>query len=279
MIARFLAFIRFSHTVFALPFALGSMLAAAGGFPALQTVLLILLCMVFARTAAMLFNRLVDWEIDRCNPRTVNRQHLVDRSAALAMLLISSAAFIATTWWINRLCFWLSPVALALVFFYSLTKRFTSYSHFFLGLALAVSPVGAWLAVRGAFEWAPLILAAAVLLWVAGFDIIYATQDYEFDRSSGLHSLVVRFGIPRSLVIAGWLHWIMLLVLAGFGWTAGLGAIYFAALPLVALAIAYEHWSAARLDVQGVNRAFFLANAIVGAIFVLAILLDVSLRH
>ena len=190
-IGRALQFVRFSHTIFAMPFALGAMLVAAGGWPSLKTVALIVLAMVFARTAAMCFNRVADWEIDQRNPRTVDRHRLMTRPAAIGLLVGSSVAFIATTWWINALCFWLSPVALVIVLFYSLTKRFTSFSHFFLGLALSVSPVGAWLAVRGRFDFPPLILALAVLLWVAGFDMIYATMDAEFDRIAVLHSWAV----------------------------------------------------------------------------------------
>ena len=275
MIARLLRFIRFSHTVFALPFALGSMLVAARGLPPTRTVGLILLAMVFARTAAMTFNRLADWQIDQRNPRTADRHRLISRHAAIVLLLVSSVAFVASSWWINPLCFWLSPVALLIVFFYSLTKRFTAYSHFFLGLGLSVSPVGAWLAVRGEFAFPPLVLAGAVLLWVAGFDIIYATQDHEFDRATGLNSLVVKLGIQRSLAGAEALHWLMLAVLAGFGWCAGLGGFFFGSLVPIAGAIVYEHRSARADDVSAINRAFFNSNAFVGGIFLLGVLLDV----
>jgi len=272
--ARVLQFIRFSHTIFALPFALGSMLVAADGLPDLRTLGLIVLAMIFARTAAMAFNRYADWEIDQRNPRTEGRHRLVSRAGAVALVAGSAVAFVATTWFINPLCFALSPVALLIVFFYSLTKRFTALSHFFLGLALSVSPVGAWLAVRGRFEFAPLVLALAVLLWVAGFDIIYATQDHDFDRRAGLRSLVVRLGVARSLGWAQALHWLMLAVLAAFGWAAGLGSAYYAGLALVAGAIVYEHRSAARLDVAGINRAFFASNAFVGLVFVVAVFVD-----
>jgi 4-hydroxybenzoate polyprenyltransferase len=275
VIARVLRFVRFSHTIFALPFALGSMLVASRGLPEWRTLLLILLAMVFARTAAMAFNRVADWEIDQRNPRTVDRHRLVSRSAAIALVVVNAAAFVATAWFINRLCFWLSFVALAIVFFYSLTKRFTAYSHFFLGLALSVSPVGAWLAVRGEFAFAPLVLALAVLLWVAGFDIIYATQDHAFDRDAGLRSLVVRLGIPRSLAWAQRLHWIMLAVLGWFGWVAGLGVAFWASLALVAGALVYEHRSAGQLDVGAINRAFFTSNAFVGVVFVAGVFFDV----
>ena len=273
-IARVLSFVRFSHTIFALPFALGSMLVAADGWPEARTVGLIVLAMVFARTAAMAFNRLADWQIDQRNPRTAGRHKLVPRGVAIALLCASSAGFVATTWFINRLCYRLTPVALGIVFFYSLTKRFTAFSHFFLGLALAVSPVGAWLAVRGEWAFAPLVLALAVLLWVAGFDVIYATQDHEFDRAAGLRSLVVKLGVPRSLAWAQRLHWMMLVVLAAFGWSAQLGGAYYAGLALIAGALVYEHRSAARLDVEGINRAFFASNAFVGVVFVAAIFTD-----
>ena len=274
MIARLLRFVRFSHTIFALPFALGSMLVAAQGLPEWKKVVLIVIAMVCARTAAMTFNRLADWHIDQRNPRTVERHTLISRGAAVGLLAVSSVAFIAVTWWINALCFWLSPGALVIVFFYSLTKRFTSLSHFFLGFALSVSPVGAWLAVRGHFAFPPLVLALAVLLWVAGFDVIYATQDHEFDRAAGLRSLVVRFGVAHSLRLAQMLHWIMLAVLAAFGWSARLGAPFYASLVLIAGALIYEHRSAARLDVAAVNRAFFASNAFVGVVFVIGIFVD-----
>lgn len=280
MIARLLRFVRFSHTIFALPFALGAMFVAARGWPAWQILALIVLAMVFARTAAMTFNRLADWQIDQRNPRTIERHRLVSRSAAILLLAVTSAAFIATTAAINPLCFALSPVALIIVFFYSLTKRFTSYSHFFLGLALSVSPVGAWLAVTGSFAFAPMVLACAVVLWVAGFDMIYATQDHEFDRAEGLRSLVVKLGVPKALRWAQVLHWAMLAVLVAFGVAAQLGPVFYGSLVLVAGALVYEHRSAARLDVAGINRAFFVSNAFVGVVFVLGIFIDqVLLRH
>ena len=273
-VSRMLRFIRFSHTIFALPFALGSMLVAARGIPPVKMIALIVLCMVLARTAAMIFNRLADWRIDQRNPRTADRHTLVSKVSAIALLVVSSVAFIATTWWINRICLWLSPVALALVFFYSLTKRFTVGSHFFLGLALAVAPVGAWLAVTGAFALPPLVLALGVLLWVAGFDLIYATQDYEFDKRERLHSLVVKLGIERSLQWAQRLHWLMLAALAAFGWTAHLGPAFYGSTGMIAAALIYEHWSAAKRDIAAINRAFFSSNAFVGVVFVLGVLAD-----
>ncbi len=194
-LTRFLRLIRFSHTVFALPFALGALLVATHGRPSLRLLTLVLVCMVCARTAAMLFNRLADWTLDQRNPRTAMRHQLISRPVALLLLGLSSAAFVAAAAAINQTTLLLAPLALAIIFFYSLTKRFTAASHFFLGGALAVAPAGAWIAATGRLTLAPLLLGAGVVGWVAGFDLIYATQDFEFDRREGLHSLVVRLGI------------------------------------------------------------------------------------
>jgi len=268
---RFLRLIRFSHTIFALPFALGALLVATAGRPSLRLLGLVLICMVCARTAAMLFNRLVDWSLDQRNPRTATRHRLIPRSVAIWALLLSSAAFIAAAGAINRMTLILSPLALAVAFFYSVTKRFTAASHFFLGLALAIAPAGAWIAATGRLDLAPLLLGAGVVAWVAGFDLIYATQDFEFDRREKLHSLVVRLGIPGSLRLAQILHLGMFAALLGFGFAASLGAIYFWGMPLVAAALFYEHRSAARLDLAAINRAFFQSNAFVSAVFLLSV--------
>lgn len=274
MIARLLKLIRFSHTIFALPFALGAMVVAAGGWPGWWLFGWILAAMVCARTAAMLFNRLADWDFDKRNPRTAQRHQLVSRPAIAVALVASSGAFIGASAALNRLCFLLSVPALAIVFFYSLTKRFTDYSHFFLGLALAVAPVGAWIAVRGSLDWPVLALAGSVLLWVAGFDLIYATQDVDFDVKEGLHSMVVRLGIPGSLRLAQGLHALMFCGLAAFGWAADLGIAYFGGLPIVLGALMYEHAFAKKRDVHAINRAFFHSNAVVGVVFVLATTID-----
>ena len=271
-VGRVLTFIRFSHTVFALPFALGALFVAARGWPAWRLLGLVIVEMVFARTAAMTFNRVADWEIDKLNPRTAGRHKLVSRGAAIALLVVSAAAFVGTAAWVNRLCFLLSPVALAILFFYSLTKRFTPLSHFFLGLALGIAPIGAWLAARGRFEWPPFVLCAAVLLWVAGFDLIYATQDEEFDRQAGLRSLVVTLGTPRSLALAQCLHVAMAALLAAFGCAAHLGRLYFIGLILILPALACEHLTARKRDLGAINRAFFYSNAFVGIVFVAATL-------
>jgi len=273
-VTRFLRLIRFSHTIFALPFALGALLVAANGHPTLRTLLLVLACMVLARTAAMLFNRLSDWSLDQRNPRTAARHRLLEKSIAWALLAISSIGFLVASAAINRTTGWLAPLALLIIFFYSLTKRFTSATHFFLGLALAIAPAGAWIAQTGRLDLAPLVLGAGVICWVAGFDLIYATQDVDFDRREGLRSLVVKLGVPQSLRLAQWLHFLMFLALVGFGFAAKLGTIYYAAMPLVAGALIYEHRSARQLDLAGINRAFFLSNAFVSAIFVAAVAAD-----
>ena len=278
-VTRFLELIRFSHTVFALPFALGALLVAAHGKPSARTLVLVVLCMVLARTAAMLFNRLADWSLDQRNPRTAARHLLVPPALATVLLIACAAAFIGTAALINRQTALLSPVALAIVFFYSLTKRFTNLTHFFLGLALAVAPAGAWIAETGRLQLPPVILGVGVVCWVAGFDLIYATQDYEFDRREGLRSLVVKIGVAQSLRVAQWLHLAMLAALIAFGLAAKLGAIYFSAMPLIAVALWFEHRSASRLDLAAINRAFFQSNAFVSALFVVAVWGDLLLRR
>jgi 4-hydroxybenzoate polyprenyltransferase len=230
--------------------------------------------MVLARTAAMLFNRLVDWSIDQKNPRTAPRHQLIARPTAWILLAVSAIGFLAASAAINRLTAVLGPVALAIIFFYSVTKRFTSATHFFLGLALAVAPAGAWIAATGRLDLPPLVLGAGVICWVAGFDLIYATQDVEFDRREGLHSLVVRLGVAGSLRLAQFLHAAAFFVLIGFGLTAGLGFVYYAALPFIAGALVFEHRSARKLDLAGINRAFFQSNAFVSALFVAAVAVD-----
>jgi 4-hydroxybenzoate polyprenyltransferase len=272
-VGRFLRLIRFSHTIFALPFALGALVVAANGWPSARVLFLVVLCMVFARTAAMLFNRLVDWSLDQRNPRTASRHLLVSKSVAVTLLVFSSAGFVVSAAAINRLTFLLAPVALFVIFFYSVTKRFTSATHFFLGLALAIAPIGAWIAQTGRIDVAPLVLAAGVLCWVAGFDLIYATQDYDFDRCEGLRSLVVNLGIARSLRLAQLLHLLTFVALIAFGVVVQLGALYYWSMPLIAAALFYEH-KVEKRDLAGINRAFFQSNAFVSAVFLVAVCLD-----
>ena len=277
-LTRFLRLIRFSHTIFALPFALGALLVAANGRPSFRTFSLVLLCMIFARTAAMLFNRIADWSIDKRNPRTASRHLLIEKRTTWLLLAVAGISFVVAAIAINPLTAALSPVALVIIFFYSLTKRFTNATHFFLGLALAVAPAGAWIAQTGRLDLPPVVLGIGVICWVAGFDLIYATQDYDFDRREGLRSLVVRLGITRSLRLAQFLHFVMLVALISFGIVAKLGAIYFSFLPLVAGALFYEHRTALKLDLAGVNRAFFQSNAFVSAVFICAVCADFWFR-
>jgi 4-hydroxybenzoate polyprenyltransferase len=273
-VINFLRFIRFSHTIFALPFALAAMFVAANGLPTWRVFAGVVAAMVFARTAAMTFNRVVDWDFDQRNPRTAGRHRLVRKSQAVAICALSSVGFVISAWWLNDLCLLLSPVALGVIFFYSLTKRFTHFAQVFLGLALAIAPVGAWIAVTGTIAVPPLVLAGAVLLWVTGFDLIYASQDYEVDVRDGLKSLVVRLGVAGSFRLAVILHALSFVGLLAFGAAAGLGGTYFVALAVVLAALVYEHFEARRGTVESINRAFFVSNAAVGLAFLLGVFLD-----
>ena len=262
--------IRFSHTIFALPFALASMLVAARGLPPLPVVFIILVCMVFARTSAMAINRYIDADIDAANPRTANRhlpQGILSRRYVLGLGVGSGLAFVIATYFLNPLAFTLSPVALAIVWGYSYTKRFTHYTQLFLGLALAISPIGAWIAVTGAFATPPLLLGGAVLFWVAGFDIFYSTGDYEFDRSHGIKSLVVRFGIGGSLKLARAFHILTVLLLLAFGAYVPTPGPYLFACLLVSSLLGYEHSLVKADDLSRVNQAFFTLNGWIGMIY------------
>ncbi len=277
---------RFSHTVFALPFALAAMLVAARdnrGWPGWRTFGLILAAMVCARTCAMAFNRIVDRKFDALNPRTKNR-HLpagqISLASAILLCALSAAGLIAASWFLNPLCFYLSPVALVAVCFYSLTKRFTDYTHVFLGVALALAPVGAWLAVRGG-NVSPLeifqmtTLAAAVVLWLVGFDIIYALQDYEFDKSHGLRSLVVAWGPANALAAAFLAHMIMCGALLGFGLLCRFRLAYLIGWLVILVCLVLEHWIARRRSLNWINLAFFRLNALVGVIFLVVVAAEV----
>jgi 4-hydroxybenzoate polyprenyltransferase len=255
--------VKLSHSVFALPFALASVaLAAEGGVRAGQ-VLWILVAMVGARSAAMGFNRLADHAIDARNPRTAARElprGRLTRPEVWAFVTLSAGALVLAAGMLNPLCLALSPVALAVVFGYSYTKRFTAFSHVVLGLALAIAPVGAWLAVRGTFAVTPFVLGGAVLLWVAGFDAIYACQDAEFDRREGLHSLPARLGIARALVVARVFHVLAVLLLASLYWLSPLHPLYLAGVLGVAALLGYEHSLVRADDLSRVDVAFFTLN-------------------
>jgi 4-hydroxybenzoate polyprenyltransferase len=268
-------FIRFSHTVFALPFGLIGMLAAGGGRATLGVFGWILTCTVASRTLAMCFNRLMDWEFDKLNPRTQQRHQLISKTQAWILLAASVLLAVLAAAKLNRLCFALSPLMLVILCFYSLTKRFTAYSHLFLGLALAVAPVGAWVAVRGMlFEWPPMLLGAAVICWTFGFDLIYSTLDVDFDRWQGLHSFPSRYGIAAALRLARSLHVAAVGLFWGFGWSMRFGWKYAVACALTFGALYWEHRLAETLVPERINVAFFQINALVSVTLLVGVLIE-----
>jgi len=288
LLSKWASFVKFSHTVFALPFALASMMLAARdqrGWPGWRVFFLVLVAMVSGRTCAMAFNRIVDRRFDALNPRTAGR-HLpagaISMTSAVSLCILSGAALVAASWALNPLCFALSPVALFFICFYSLTKRFTDFTHVWLGIALAIAPVGAWLAVKGGVEFlpmidgklklshsafVPLVLALSVLLWLFGFDIIYATQDYEFDRRQGLRSLVVRWGPKNALGVAFIAHLLLWMLLAVFGALAAFRLAYWLGLMVIGVLLLAEHLLARRRDTHSVNIAFFKLNGTISTLF------------
>ena len=286
VIQKWGSFVRFSHTVFALPFALAAMMVAARnnrGWPGWKTFGLILAAMICARTCAMAFNRIVDRKLDALNPRTANR-HLptgqISLASAITLCVLSAVGLIAASYFLNLLCFYLSPVALAVICFYSLTKRFTDYTHVFLGIALALAPVGAWLAVKGADVSSLEILqmaalALAVVLWLVGFDIIYALQDYEFDKSHGLRSLVVAWGPKNALAAAFLAHMIMCGLLLAFGLLCQFRLAYLVGWFIIVGCLVLEHWIARRRSLNWINLAFFRLNAVVSAVFLVVVAAEV----
>ena len=269
------SFVRFSHSVFALPFALtGALLALhrVGDWTrasVLGRVGWIVVAMVAARSAAMGFNRLADASHDALNPRTAMRElprGLMTRTEALAFVVVSSLVFVLAAWRLGPICFLLSPVALAIVFWYSLAKRYTTYTQLFLGLAMAVAPVGGWLAAGGRGGPEPWLLGLAIGAWVGGFDVLYACQDLDFDRAHGLRSIPVRFGVARSLVISRAMHVMTVMCLAALGPIAGLGGIYLAGVAGVAVLLVYEQSLVSEHDLSQVKRAFDL-NGYVGILY------------
>ncbi|HYB96406.1 MAG TPA: 4-hydroxybenzoate octaprenyltransferase [Vicinamibacterales bacterium] len=273
-LAIYLSFIRFSHSVFALPFALTGALLAWQEHPfAWRQIAWVIVAMVTARSAAMGFNRLVDARIDALNPRTAMREiprGVLTRRAATVFVVVMSVLFVFASFQLNAICGWLSPVALAIVFWYSLAKRYTSYTQAFLGLAMAVAPVGGWLAAGGApGAPQPWLLGLAIGLWVGGFDILYACQDLEFDRAHGLNSIPVRFGVPRSLLISRAMHVGTVICMAALAWLAPLGPIYLAGVALVAVLLIYEQSLVSEHDLSQVKKAFDL-NGWVGILYFMA---------
>lgn len=264
-LATVLEMIKFEHTLFALPFAFLGMLLAAEGWPSWRTVLWIVVAMVGARSAAMGWNRLIDRKIDAANPRTASRAlpaGLLTPQAVALFIAASAAVLVLAAWQLNRLAFYLSPLALGILFLYSYTKRFTWLSHVVLGLSLSGAPLGAWIAVRGDVQPTPLLLAGAVLLWTAGFDILYALQDLDFDRKAGLYSIPARFGVTGSLWLSGLFHAAMLAILAVLPsvYPPGLGAAYWVGWVGCLLLVAYQHWVVRPGDLSRLDAAFFQAN-------------------
>jgi 4-hydroxybenzoate polyprenyltransferase len=277
-IRTYLSFVRFSHTVFALPFAFaGALLATRQVRVGWPTVVWILVAMVAARSAAMGFNRLVDARLDALNPRTANREiptGVMSRQAAVVFVVISSIVFVFAAWQLSTLCLILSPVALAIVFWYSLAKRYTTWTQLFLGLAMAVAPVGGWLAVGGRAGWEPWLLGLAIGAWVGGFDVLYACQDVDFDRAHGLRSIPVRFGVPTALTISRVMHVIAVVGLMALAWVTPLPPFYYAGVGAVALLLVYEQSLVSAEDLSQVKRAFDL-NGYVGSLYLAVLALAV----
>ena len=276
-----LEMIKFEHTVFALPFALTSAVLAANGMPELRVLGWILVAMVGARSAAMAFNRIADLHYDRLNPRTATRAlptGILSTAQVVAFTVVSAGMFMFASWKLNMLAFALSPVALVVILGYSFTKRFTNLSHLVLGLSLGIAPVGAWIAVTGRIELVPMILSAAVVFWTAGFDIIYALQDLDFDRKMGLFSIPKALGPKNGLLVSRAFHAVTAVLLGGFGLVMGLGIVYYIGLALVAIALAYEQSLVKPDDFSKANVAFFNANGFVSIGFFVFSLADLLVR-
>ena len=269
--------IKLQHTVFALPFAIMSAFLAAEGFPETEKLLWILLAMVAARSSAMAFNRIVDARFDAANPRTEGRALPAGEIGAgtyIAFLIASSLIFVYSAAMLNQLAFYLSPVALAIVFFYSLTKRFTAYSHFWLGLAISVAPVGAWVAIREEISLLSLILGAAVVFWLVGFDIIYSCLDVEPDKKNKLNSIPQKFGVEKALFFAKASHAVMILFLLALIVSPLLGGLYLVAVAMVAGLLWYEHSLVSGRDLSKVNVAFFNVNGWISLSLMALVIVD-----
>jgi 4-hydroxybenzoate polyprenyltransferase len=276
-----LEMIKWEHSVFALPFALCGAMLAAGGLPAWHQLAWIIVAMISARSAAMAFNRLADATIDAANPRTSIRAlptGLLTPAFVGTFVIVSCGIFVLAASRLNRLTLVLSPVALAIVLLYSYSKRFTRFSHLFLGLALGIAPAAAWIAVRGSLDPRILLLTAAVTFWVGGFDVIYACQDYEFDRNYGLHSLPRHIGIRGALWVARTFHIVMLGLLVALVVVFGLGKLAIIGVILVAGLLAYEHALVRHDDLSKLNAAFFTMNGVISVVFFLFVAADRLLR-
>ncbi len=281
LIARYASLVKFEHTIFALPFALISLLVAAGGRPPWPVLGWVLVAMVGARSAAMGYNRLADRKLDAANPRTADRDLPAGRvsvAGAAVFVVLSCALLVVAAWQLNPLCFKLSPVALLVVLGYSHMKRVTHWSHLVLGLGLAIAPVGAWLAVTGAFAAFPLWLAAGVMFWVAGFDTIYGCQDVGFDRRVGLHSLAARFGVERALLLSRVFHVLAVGFVAGaFRRAELLGMVSLMGVVVMGALLAWEQALVRGGDLTHIDKAFFTINSWIGMALLAAVLADLYL--
>jgi len=277
-----LEMIKWEHSIFALPFALCGAMLAAGGVPSVHQLVWIIVAMVAARSAAMSFNRLADASIDAANPRTQARAlpaGILTHGFVRIFVLFSAAVFLLAAWELNRLAFLLSPIALAVLLLYSYTKRFTRWSHVVLGLALGIAPAAAWIAVRGSLDPRILLLTAAVTFWVAGFDVLYACQDLDFDRGAGLHSIPRYLGIAKSLWVARLFHALMLALLLVLVWAFGLGTMAITGIAVVLLLIGYEHSLVSKDDLSKLNAAFFTMNGVISVVFFVFVALDLLHKH
>jgi 4-hydroxybenzoate polyprenyltransferase len=273
-----LRLIKFSHTIFSLPFAVMSAFIAAGGLPSLRQTLLIIGALIMARSCAMSFNRLIDAKYDILNPRTdyrINLQNLIGRPNLWIFTVFCAILFVVLAAGLNLLSLLLSPLALLIIFGYSYTKRFSNLSHFALGLALAFSPIGAWIGVKGELALTPFILAFAVLLWTAGFDIIYSCQDLQHDIKTGLYSIPKKMGLKNSLRLSSILHFFMVIVLIVFMYFTNLGIIYFGGVCFTCIMLFYEHSLIKPHDLSNINMAFFTVNGLISIVLMIVTLVDV----
>ncbi|MBK7883059.1 MAG: UbiA family prenyltransferase [Chitinophagaceae bacterium] len=301
-IKKYLSLIKFSHTIFAMPFALIGFFIGVRSWHSIQSsraslsflaqvsiyfkenfrvFILVILCMIFARSAAMAFNRLLDYKFDAKNPRTAIREipsGVIKTGNALLFTIANCILFIICCWFINILCFYLSFVALAVILFYSYTKRFTSLCHLILGLGLSLAPIGAYLAVTGRFDILPVLFSLAVLFWVSGFDIIYALQDAEFDQNNKLHSIPATLGKKNALRVAKLLHFLSALCVIYAGQYGSWGYIYWVAVAIFAALLIYQHTLVKPMDLSKVNMAFFTTNGIASVIFCIFVLLDLFIN-
>ena len=309
-VRSYLSLIKFSHTIFAMPFAMIGFVMAITYYPVhrslnitgaitdqpaatsvneafsvgeiLLKLALVILCMVFARSAAMAFNRYLDAHFDALNPRTAIREipaGIISESSALRFVIVNCIAFVVCTMFINNICFSLSPVALFIILFYSYTKRFTPLCHLVLGLGLSLAPIGAYLAVTGQFDLLPVLFSFTVLFWVSGFDIIYALQDVEFDRSQQLYSIPAYFGKARGLRISEFLHLLSIITVVYAGIYAGFGAWYWTGVAVFVSMLIYQHSIVKPQDLRKVNLAFMTANGIASVVFAMFVILDLIFYH